>query len=56
MRAQTVLKTLFTLILLVLFLALTATTFSRRRKGSYDAAARLALEDGDELRPEDLRK
>ena len=50
------LRGLFTLILLVLFLALVATTFSRRRSGTYDAAARLALDEGDELRPEDLRK
>jgi len=50
------LRGLFTLILLILFLALIATTFSKRRKGTYDAAARLALEDGDDLRPEELRK
>ena len=50
------LRGLVTLILLVLFLALVAATFSRRRRATYDAAARLALDEGDELRPEDLRK
>lgn len=50
------LRGLFTLTLLVLFIALIATTFSRRRKGIYDAAARVALEDDAALRPEDLRK
>jgi cbb3-type cytochrome oxidase subunit 3 len=56
MTGLALLRGLFTLTLLVLFVAMIATTFSKRRKGSYEAAARLALDDGDELRPEDLGK
>ncbi len=41
-----------TLILMVLFVAMVITTWSRRRKDDFDAAARLPL---DEPRDEDLR-
>jgi len=38
---------IITLVLMVLFIALTVATWSRRRKPMYDAAARLPLEEAD---------
>lgn len=46
---------LITLVLLVLFIALVAATWSRRRQGEFDAAARLPLEEGGAQSPGDIR-
>ena len=56
MNTLAVLRVVLTLVLIVLFLAMTVATFSRRRKSSFDAAARLALDDGEILQPGELRK
>lgn len=39
---------LITLVLLVLFIAMTLATFSRRRRAAYEEAARMPLEDTNE--------
>ena len=42
-----IVRGIITLLLLVLFIALTAATWSRRRSAVYDAAARQPLEEAD---------
>ena len=50
-----VMRGLFTLLLMFLFIALTVATWSRRRKATFDAMAALPLEDDAGTVPRDGR-